>query len=73
MPAVSIILNSCPIQSKSTKIGSVVVPDFELVKTLCFFIIEFSKVDFPTFGLPTIASFIGSFFEFNCFSLINVK
>ena len=65
IPAVSIILKFSPNQFKFTKIGSVVVPDFGLVSTLFSFVIELSKVDFPTLGLPTIANFTSSLSELN--------
>ena len=53
IPAVSIILKFS-LTNLISKIGSVVVPDFELVSTLFSFVIVLSKVDFPTLGLQLL-------------------
>ena len=48
-------------QLKKTKLLSLVNPAWGPVTNLCFFIMALTNVDFPTFGRPTIAIFIGFF------------
>ena len=62
-PAVSIKLIFLFSKTISVSIESLVVPAIGLTIDLSSPIIELNKEDFPTFGFPTIATFIESDFS----------
>ena len=58
MPAVSTIIKGIPSMYNISSTASLVVPGICVTMALSFLASTFNRLDLPTFGLPTIATFI---------------